>query len=995
MQRSVFDAAIFDMDGVVTRTADIHAAAWKELFDDDLRERERRGEPAQPPFDLKADYLAYVDGKPRTEGARSFLASRGITLPSGEASDPPDRETICGLSHRKDALFARRLRAEGAGRYASTVALIEELLASGRHTALVTSSRHGREVLGSAGVMPLFEVILDGADALTLGLEGKPAPDIFHEAAEHLGVEPRRCVVFEDAAAGVQAGRAGGFGLVIGIDRGGNRQALLASGADLVVSDRSELSLDVLKARVREQAEARARRESAMLAQEAWRIEQEGFDAAREHEMESLFTVGNGYLGVRGALDTPLPGSRADLFVAGIYDRKQSNLPYSELEFLTQDRGDYRSSELVSLPFPFTVRLAVDGRPLDLAQGPWREQRRTLDLQRGILSGHSRFADERGRRSVVETWRCASLADPHLLLQEVRVICENYSGLVEIDASPGDPDLQLEHPHLRRLEVHAPEGLAARLYATQVSDLTVALVYRARLADEAQDRLYGQAAGRAGTPVRLRRSICVYTSRDGAAPAPMAIAHLGEKPWEDFDRERAAHEARWAEYWRLADVQTAGSAATTQALRFNAYHLRIAADHDPKVSVGARTLSGRAYEGHVFWDVEVFMLPFYLHLSPDIARALLLYRYHTLDGARQRARELGYRGACYAWESTVTGADTTPRRILLKTTAQEIPIYTGFEQVHVTADVAYGIWRYFEATQDRDFMAAAGAEILLETGRFWASRCVRGARHFHIRGVTGPDEYHHTVDDNAYTNWMARFNLQQAIWAAQWLAGHPPERWAALRATLALEPDEIAAWEEVARQLYCPQPGPSGVIEQFEGFFQLRDHRLTEAERFRPPMRRLFEAEEVNRSQVIKQADVLMLPFLFPEQFSPSVLAANYHYYEPRTDHGSSLSPPVHAALAARLGLKREAQRYWRRGLWLDLANTMGNSALGIHAACMAGTWQALVFGFLGRRLSEAGPVVDAEAAARLPQDWRTVELKLTFRGRVYPVRMAGQEQTS
>lgn len=992
MPRNVFEAAIFDMDGVVTRTAELHAAAWKELFDSYLYERESRGEPAQPPFDLKRDYLAYVDGKPRAEGARSFLASRGITLPCGNPSDPPDRETICGLSHRKDTLFERRLRAEGAGTYASTLALIEALRARGIRTALVTSSRHGREVLGSAGITQLFDVVLDGADAITLGLEGKPAPDIFYEAAERLGAEPRRCVVFEDAAAGVQAGRAGGFGLVVGIDRGDNRQALIASGADLVVSDLSELSIDVLAARFREEAEERARREAAMLTQEAWRIEQEGFDPAREHDMESLFTVGNGYLGVRGALDTPLPGSRADLFVAGIYDRKQAGLPYSELEFLTEDRDDYPYSEIVSLPFPFALRIAVDGQPLDLIKGSWREHRRILDLRRAALYSYSRFEDEHGRSTVVETWRCASLADPHLLMQEVCVTCENYSGLVELDASPWEAELRFQHPHLRPLDLHVPQGLAARLYATQASNLTVALVHRARLADEAEDRLYWQAEGRAGTAVRMRRYICIYTSRDGPDPAQAALAHLAEKRWEDFDNERSAHEARWAEYWRVADIQTAGSAATTQALRFNAYHLRIAADHDPKVSVGARTLTGRAYEGHVFWDVEVFMLPFYLHVSPDIARSLLLYRYHTLDGARQRARELGYRGACYAWESTVTGADTTPRRILLKTTGKEIPIYTGFEQVHVTADVAYGIWRYFEATQDSDFMAEAGAEILLETGRFWASRCVREGRHYHIRGVTGPDEYHHTVNDNAYTNWMARFNLQKAIWAAHWLAKLYPERWEAVQAALALAPDEIAAWEDVSRHLYCPQPGPSGVIEQFEGFFQLREYPLTEAERFRPPLRRLFEAEEVNRSQLIKQADVLMLPFLFPEQFSHAVLAANYHYYEPRTDHGSSLSPPVHAALAARLGLKRQAQRYWRRSLWLDLSNTMGNSALGIHAACMAGTWQALVFGFLGIRFSEAGPVLDAEAAARLPLDWRSVELKLWFRGQVFRVRVAGQE---
>ncbi len=987
-----FDAAIFDMDGVVTHTAALHADAWKELFDSYLRSRTDLSGTAVAPFDRDADYRAYVDGKPRYEGVRSFLAARGIEIPEGDPADDTQQSTIYGLGKRKDILFERRLREQGVALYESTVALIHALREAGARIALVTSSQHGREVLASAGVTPLFDCVIDGIDAAKLRLRGKPNPDIFLEAARRLEVPARHALVVEDAIAGVEAGRRGGFGLVVGVNRGGNRTALAESGADIVVADLSEVTPESLDERFQEESELTARRESAMLQDAAWRIEQEGFDPAREQEMESVFTVGNGYLGVRGAPDAPFPGSQADMFVAGIYDRKQPSLPYSELEFLTTGRDDYEYREIVSLPFPFGIKVSVGGRVLDLTSGPWREHRRTLDLRAGVLAVHTRFVDEKGRSTLIEGWRCASLGDLHLLMQELHVTCENYSGMVEIDTSIIEADLALDHPHLQPVEVGGRDSLDVRLYSTQASRFTVAIASRSRMDDVDSERVYYQAQGRQGVPVRLRRYASVYTSRDGAEPAKAAMDHLKGKRWDEFESDRATHEAHWARYWQAADIETERSPATAQALRFNAYHLRIAADHDSKVSVGARTLSGRAYEGHVFWDAEVFMLPFYVHVCPDIARSMLLYRHATLEGARGRARELGYRGACYAWESTVNGADATPRRILLKTTRKEIPIYTGFEQVHVSADIAYGIWRYFDATHDEAFMLEAGVEILLETARFWASRCVRGTDRYHIRGVTGPDEYHHTVNDNAYTNWMARFNLHKALWAASWMAGHDSPRWDALCKTLALATEEVASWKAIADALYCPQPDASGVIEQFEGFFGLRERAVPESERFRPPLRRLFEADEINRSQLIKQADVLMLLYLFPDLFPREVLVANYNYYEPRTDHGSSLSPAIHAALAARLGLVREALAYWQRGLWLDLSNTMGNGSLGVHAACMAGEWQALVFGFLDVRFLEHGPVPDPAAVARLPESWGAVSFEMAYRGKRYPVRAARSE---
>ncbi|HEY8370803.1 MAG TPA: beta-phosphoglucomutase family hydrolase [Thermodesulfobacteriota bacterium] len=981
---SAVDAVLFDMDGVVTRTASLHAAAWQELFDDVLRRHaEARGEPFRP-FDPRADYLAYVDGKPRLDGARSFLAARGIELPEGDPGDAPEALTIHGLAKRKDALFLRRLRTEGADVFASTITLIHALREAGVKTGVVTSSRNGREVLRAAEIEHLFDARVDGEDAARLGLRGKPAPDPFLECAKRLDAAPRRTVVVEDAVSGVEAATRGGFGLVIGVDRGGNREALAARGADLVVADLAEVDLARIEASLREKQESTV----------AWRIEQVGFDPAREHDVESLFTVGNGYLGVRGSLDTPVAVSQGDLFIAGVYDRKRPERPYSELEFLTLDRGESLYSELVSLPFPFRLRLAVDGEPLDLSRSIWRRHERVLDLARGILEGCAVYETAGERRTVVGTRRLASAADLHLLLQEVTVCLDNHSATVDLDTSLDAPDLADHHPHLVRLPAGpADPGLDVQRFTTRASGIEICLAARTTRVGSGRDAVRWRVPATIGNTITFRRYVAVYTSRDVADPTGAAIAHVRALRWEDFDDLLGAHAARWAEVWTHADVRVDGSPAAQQALRFNAYHLTIAADRDPRVSVGGRALTGRAYEGHVFWDVEMFKLPFYLHTFPDVARCLLAYRYHTLDGARRRAAEMGYRGACYAWESTVTGDDVTPRTIRLRTTGKEIPIFTGTQQIHVTAAVAHAVWRYWEATRDREFMRDMGVEILAETARFWTSRAVRGPRGLHIRGVVGPDEYHHSVDDNAYTNWMARFNLERAVEAARWLAAVDRPAWDALTDRCAIEPDEVEAWAAAARDLYCPGPDARGVIEQFAGFFDLEPYELSREERLKAPINRLFEWDRINRTRLIKQADVLMLLHVFPDAFPRDVVAANYRYYEPITDHGSSLSPGIHAAIAARLGLKEDAERYWRESLWLDLSNVMGNSALGVHPACMGATWQALVFGFLGVRFTEDGPLPDPEAGRRLPEGWRRVALTLAWRGRRYPVEVAREER--
>ncbi len=317
-------------------------------------------------------------------------------------------------------------------------------------------------------------------------------------------------------------------------------------------------------------------------------------------------------------------------------------------------------------------------------------------------------------------------------------------------------------------------------------------------------------------------------AEDAGASATAALVRNRTRPWRDvLDDHRSAWEARW----EASDVRIDGDELAQQAVRLAAYHLTGAADpSDPSVSIGARALTGDAYLGHVFWDTEIYLLPFYTLTWPEAARSLLLYRHRTLDGARAKARRLGYRGALYAWESADSGEETMPEDII-DPNGRRIKILCGLEEQHISADIAYAIWKYWEATGDDAFFREAGAEIVLETARFWGSRAVLEAdgRH-HIRRVIGPDEYHETIDDNAFTNMMAAWNLRRGAEVAGLLAERWPETWMQLRDALDLDADEIATWKDVADGLVTGFDPASRLFEQFEGYFKLEDIDL-------PPMR--------------------------------------------------------------------------------------------------------------------------------------------------------------
>ena len=457
----------------------------------------------------------------------------------------------------------------------------------------------------------------------------------------------------------------------------------------------------------------------------------------------------------------------------------------------------------------------------------------------------------------------------------------------------------------------------------------------------------------------------VAVDRDG--PAHDALARATK---QGPDLLLARHRRAWRDRWLDADVVVDGDGQAQRDLRFALYHLIIAGDPESdRASIGARSLSGPGYRGHVFWDTDVYCLPFFIWTHPETARALLAYRHRTLPAARAKAARMGYAGALFAWESADTGEETTPESVRLPD-GTELKVLTGLQEHHIAADVAWAVWQYWQVTGDDAFVAGMGAEIVMETARFWASRTtVDAAGCHHICEVIGPDEYHEGVDDNAFTNVLARWNLR----AADSLCDRFPE----VAGRLGVTADERARWQEVAAGLVVAFDPETRLYEQFAGFFEREDVRAVDLAPRPFTGEMVVGVDRLRTTQVVKQADVLMLGVMLPEEVDLETQVANYRYYEPRTSHGSSLSPAIHALVAARAGDLDDAISYFHLAGGVDLDNRMGNAADGVHIATMGGLWQAAVFGFGGVRADGNAVRIDP----RLPPAWAGFSFPIRWRG--------------
>jgi trehalose/maltose hydrolase-like predicted phosphorylase len=701
----------------------------------------------------------------------------------------------------------------------------------------------------------------------------------------------------------------------------------------------------------------------------AWLFVTEGFDPFREREVETWLTVANGHTGTRGSIEEGSAASTPATFVAGVF-------------------GDGTSDPMIREPVPapdwLFLRLHVDGVPLNLANGEILEHRRVHDLRQGVVFRDWRQRDRTGRLVRVRTARFASLADRRLLGLRAEANLEEGEGYLEWESGLG-----ITHAGGAVAETAIQGfdddggGLLAWTRGRNGGGHTLAVSTApspgsplVRAVQQSRDAIGGRVV--AGEPASVDRLAAIVAARSRAPSGTSARAALDRGRRMGYDELLRRHRAMWESCWGACDVRIDGDAEAQMATRFSAYHMVASAEPDnPGVSIGARGLSGMSYFCHVFWDTEIFVVPFFIYSLPAYARTLLEYRYHNLPGAREKARTMGHRGALFPWESADQGTETTPA-FGIGPDGERVPILSGLMEHHISADVAWAVWEYWKATADDEFMVDMGVELMLETARFWASRAARERDgRCHIRVVVGPDEYHEAVDDNAYTNRLARWNIRRAAEALEWLDANWPEGGAQVRARLNVTNGEVLQWLAVAADLIDGFDPRTRLFEQFAGFYEMAD---IDPEQLRPrpmPADLLLGREVTTASKVIKQADVLMLMHVLDEEMEQETVRANYDYYEPITVHGSSLSPGIHAAVAARLGRVGDAMEDFRMACSVDLADNMGNAARGLHLATMGGIWQAVVFGFAGVRRRGEELVCDPH----LPEDWRRVAFPFKFRG--------------
>ncbi|WP_437957158.1 glycosyl hydrolase family 65 protein [Sorangium sp. So ce119] len=738
----------------------------------------------------------------------------------------------------------------------------------------------------------------------------------------------------------------------------------------------------------------------------AWVIDEPGFDVAREHEIESLLAIANGYLGSRASLAEGSSVSRPATFIAGAFE------PSADVS---------RVPELVIAPDWGRLSVVIEGEPFSAETRGVLHHRRELDMRRGVLLRDCLRCGEGGHLARLHTLHAASLADRHVLMEAVSVAPLNFTGTIRVDAIlSGDVKSASGAAHWKRFAADASARsliLVGRTHGGLVTAMTSHLrvlpeqaaegapppeaaegARCARTSDARSIAERCEVSVRVAERRRLFRTTTLHTSRDTPAPRQAGEALQAELSARTMDDLLGEHARAWAERWRRADVEIDGAPKIERALRFALYHLIGSANpDDPRCSVGARGLSGEAYRGHVFWDTDIFLVPFYAHCYPEAARALLLYRHRTLPGARRKARALGYEGALYAWESADTGDETTPP-LVITPFGEVTRVLSGEQEHHISADVAYAAHAYGRATGDLDFARGEGAEILIETARFWASRAELGPDgRAHIRRVIGPDEYHEGVDDNAFTNWMARYNLRAA--AATVRRG---DARGDVLARLDLRPEEADRWCDVADRIALGIDPETGLIEQFAGYFRLAPFSIADHAVRSAPIDVLLGRERTQGCQVVKQADVVQLVALLWSAVPARARRDNFLYYEPRTAHGSSLSPGAHALVAARLDLHALAERYFDQTADIDLGNTMGNAAGGVHIAAMGSLWQAVAFGVAGitrvprsERPDGPGraplPPADDEAIGIEPHllpGWRHLEIPISWRGRALEIHV-------
>ncbi|MDJ0953155.1 MAG: glycosyl hydrolase family 65 protein [Acidimicrobiia bacterium] len=730
-----------------------------------------------------------------------------------------------------------------------------------------------------------------------------------------------------------------------------------------------------------------------------WKMIETGFYRDLVPQAETMFAIGNGYLGMRGNFDEGRPVHQPGTFVNGFHETWP--IEYGERAYGFAKTGQ----TMLNVPDGKVLKLYVDDEPLYLPTANLLEYRRTLDMQAGVLDRRVLWETPSGKEVLVESRRLVSFQHRHVAAISYRVTVLNATAPVVVSsqlvrtgrnaASDFDPRKARGFGDTPLVQ-HRGDCAEQRIllgYKTRNSGMTLACGADHTITTECPYLVAsecGEDMGKVvftvnaleGEPITIHKYLTYHTSR--GVPVDELVDRsertLDRAVHEGFDELVEGQRAYLDDFWRRSGVEIEADAAAMgrpagelqQAIRWNLLQILQAVGRAEGVGVPAKGLTGQAYEGHYFWDTEIYVLPFLTYTSPRIAGNLLRFRHSMLDKARERAAELHQKGALFPWR-TINGEEASAYYA------------AGTAQYHLNADIMYALKKYVDVTGDTDLLDTAGVEMLVETARMWADLGFFSERldgQFSIHAVTGPDEYTTVVDDNLYTNSMARLNLRYAASSVTWLRQHDPDRYKALVHRTGLHEAEVGEWERIAAAMYLPYDEAKGIHLQDADFLEhpVWDFASTPIDNY--PLLLYYHPLNIYRHQVIKQADVVLAMFLLGDEFSLELKKRNFDYYDPLTTGDSSLSASIQSIAAAEIGYLDKAMEYGRYAILMDLADIGHNVSDGCHIASMGGTWMVLVYGFAGMRDFDG----NISFRPRLPAGITRLRFPVTVRGHLLDV---------
>lgn len=721
-----------------------------------------------------------------------------------------------------------------------------------------------------------------------------------------------------------------------------------------------------------------------------WIVAEDKFDSNFLGKCEAIMCLGNGYMGIRSATEERYVNETRDHLVSGTFNKFD----------------EYEVTELPNIADFTQLNITLDGERLNLEKGEIRNYSRELNLKDGLLSRTFNWVIN-GKEYKFQSRRFVSLKELNLLGMEVQITPLTDKSVIKIGSGINGQVSSSGSQHFHEGEKRIYDKKFIEMVATTTESkidfiqFTTHSVKRGTEVLEISPELnmdrrkvfvnYTIEAAK-GETITFEKLSTVNTSRDLvheekdlATIREFALEQIKNFSIKGFHRLFEESAAAWADKWSVMDIQIGSTAEFDQlAMRFAQYHLIVMTPaHDSRMGVGAKGLSGEGYKGHSFWDTELFIMPFFTYTMPEVAKSLAKYRFETLEGARKKARENGYEGAMFPWESAwKDDGEVTPVwggvDII---TGKATKIWSGFIEQHITCDVTYALWQYYMVTKDEEFMEKYGFEMLFDTAIFWASRLEwnEEKKEFHINEVIGPDEYKEHVDNNAFTNYMAHWNIKLAIEYYDRLKAEKPEVFERLNKKLGLDKN-LTIWMDKLGKIYLPQPRETDlVIPQDDTYLSKQIIDLTKYKNQENvgSMFRDYNLEQVNEIQVSKQADIMVMFYLLEDRFSNDIKRANWNYYEPKTLHDSSLSLSTHSVLASDMNDKEMAYGLFRKASEIDLGPNMKTSDHGIHAASLGGIWQCVVNGFAGVRMLAGNLRIDP----KLPENWSDLRFPLNWHG--------------